>query len=176
MSWKKFLDHIKSYHPKLKSLFGTGIGLKFQRKDSDIAEATMLHFTTRNIPILPVHDSFIMHHGYEDELRNVMDREFEKKVGTSIPIKIDKITPDQKAIRQKHDIDRGLYPNFDPTKSIHELTNESRIIAVKHIFPTSYLLNPFRVFTCCLFISLLSKKVSLIRVRVSQRDRPCVSL
>ena len=128
MSWNKFLDHIKSYHPKLKDLFGTGIGLKFQRKDSDIAEATMLHFTKRNIPILPVHDSFIMHHGYEDELRNVMEREFAKKVGTSIPIKVDKITPDQKAIRRKHDIDRGLYPNFDPTKSIHELTNDLDIL------------------------------------------------
>ena len=88
----------------------------------------MLHFTKRNIPILPVHHSFIMHHGDEDELRNVMAKEFEKKVGTSIPIKVDKITPDQKTIRQKHDIDRGLYPNFDPTKSIHELTNDIDII------------------------------------------------
>ena len=57
---------------KLTDLFGTGIGLEFQRIDSDIAEATMLHFTNRNIPILPVHDSFVMHHGYEDELHNVM--------------------------------------------------------------------------------------------------------
>ena len=128
MSWKKFLDHIKSYHPKLKDLFGTGIGLKFQRIDSDIAEATMLHFTKRDILILPVHDSFIMHHGHKDELHNVMAKEFEKKVGTSIPIKVDKITPDQKAIRRKHDIDRGLYPNFDPTKSIHELTNDLDVL------------------------------------------------
>ena len=63
MSWNEFLKHIKSYHPKLKGLFGTGIGLKFQRTDSDIAEATMLHFARQNIPVLPVHDSFIMHHG-----------------------------------------------------------------------------------------------------------------
>ena len=114
MSWNDFLKHIKSYHPKLESLFGTGIGLKFQRIDSDIAEATMLHFARQNIPVLPVHDSFIMHHGYEDELREVMTREFENKVDASIPIKIDRITPDQKAIRRKHNIDRGLYPNFDP--------------------------------------------------------------
>ena len=100
MSWSKFLYHIKSFHPKLKDLFGTGIDLKFQRKDSDIAEATMLHFTKRNIPILPVHDSFIMHHGHEDELRNVMAKEFETKVGTSIPINFDRITPDQKAINE----------------------------------------------------------------------------
>jgi len=33
MSWAKFLSHIKSYHPNLKELFGTGIGLEFQRFD-----------------------------------------------------------------------------------------------------------------------------------------------
>ena len=128
MSWNEFLKHIKSYHPKLKGLFGTGIGLKFQRIDSDIAEATMLHFARQNIPVLPVHDSFIMHHGYEDELRSVMTKEFENEVDASIPIKIDRITPDQKAIRQKHDIERGLYPNFDPTTSIHEITNDLDVL------------------------------------------------
>ena len=30
-----------------------------------------------------------MHHGHEDELGTVMENEFEKKVGTSIPIKVD---------------------------------------------------------------------------------------
>ena len=128
MSWKKFLDHIKSYHPKLKDLFGTGIGLKFQRIDSDIAEATMLHFTKRNIPILPVHDSFIMHHGYEDELRNVMEREFEKKVGTSIPIKIERMTSEQKAVQREHDAERGLYVNYNPNDEFHELSNDIDII------------------------------------------------
>ena len=69
--------------------FGTDIGLKFQRIDSDIAEATMLHFARQNIPVLPVHDSFIMHYGYEEELRSVMTKEFENKVDSSIPNKID---------------------------------------------------------------------------------------
>ena len=73
MSWTKFLNHIKSYHPKLKDLFGTGIGLEFQRFDSDIAEATMLHFARQNIPVLPVHDSFIVYSELEDELHKVMD-------------------------------------------------------------------------------------------------------
>ena len=65
----KFLIKIKTSHPKLEPLFGTGIGLKFQRLDSDIAEATMLHFARKDIP---VHDSFIIFEKYEDELRNVM--------------------------------------------------------------------------------------------------------
>ena len=57
-----------------------------------------------------------------------MTKEFENEVDASIPIKIDRITPDQKAIRQKHDIERGLYPNFDPTTSIHEITNDLDVL------------------------------------------------
>ena len=72
MSGSEFLSHIRSHHLKLEHLFGTGIGLKFQRIDSDIAAETMLHFAKNNIPVLPVHDSFIMHHGYEDALDDVM--------------------------------------------------------------------------------------------------------
>ena len=79
MAWGNFLIKIKISHPKLEPLFGTGIGLKFQRLDSDIAEATMLHFARKDIPVLPVHDSFIIFEKYEDELRNVMKREFKEK-------------------------------------------------------------------------------------------------
>jgi len=41
----------------------------------------MLHFADMNVPILPVHDSFIMHHGYEKELREVMDQAFTEVTG-----------------------------------------------------------------------------------------------
>tara|TARA_B100000242_G_C42643828_1_gene302687 strand:- start:153 stop:428 length:276 start_codon:yes stop_codon:yes gene_type:complete len=69
-----------------------------------------------------------MHHGYEDELRNVMEREFEKKVGTSIPIKIERITSEQKAVQREYDAERGLYINYNPNDETHELTNDFDII------------------------------------------------
>jgi len=34
-----------------------------------------------NMPVLPVHDSFIMHHGYEQELREVVDQAFTEVTG-----------------------------------------------------------------------------------------------
>ena len=88
MSWSEFLNHVRSYHPELRPHFGTGIGLKYQRIDSDIAETTMLHFAKENIPILPVHDSFIMHKGYEENLRKVMVDAFRARTGSDIPIKV----------------------------------------------------------------------------------------
>ena len=89
MTWSEFLNHIKSYHPTLKGHFGTGIGLRFQRIDSDIAETTMLHFAKKNVPILPVHDSFIMHRTYRDELEEVMGKAYEEAMGSTIPIKLE---------------------------------------------------------------------------------------
>jgi hypothetical protein len=47
----------------------------------------MLHFAKRDIPILPVHDSFIITQGLFSELVDVMHDEFEKMFG--VPINID---------------------------------------------------------------------------------------
>ena len=47
----------------------------------------MLHFTKRDIPILPVHDSFIITRGLYSELVDVMHDKFVKMF--SVPIKID---------------------------------------------------------------------------------------
>ena len=57
--------------------------------DSELAERVMLHFAQRplNAAVLPVHDSFIMHHGYETDLRTVMDAFFRERFGHSIRLK-----------------------------------------------------------------------------------------
>ena len=128
MSWNEFLKHIKSYHPKLKGLFGTGIGLEFQRFDSDIAEATMLHFARQNIPVLPVHDSFIVYSELEDELHKVMEETYEEKIKASTLIKVDQTVPDQKAIRREHDINLGLYPPFQPKKPVGLIAHERKFL------------------------------------------------
>ena len=47
----------------------------------------MLHFAKRDIPILPVHDIFIITRGLFSELVDVMHDVFEKMFG--VPIKID---------------------------------------------------------------------------------------
>ena len=47
----------------------------------------MLHFAKKDIPVLPVHDSFIIIRGLYSELVNVMHDEYEKMFG--VPIKID---------------------------------------------------------------------------------------
>lgn len=87
MFWKEFLATVKRHFALFKPYFGTGYGLKLQRIDSDIAESVMVRFSEKSIPILPVHDSFIVHYGHADLLQMTMQEEFEQITGASIRLK-----------------------------------------------------------------------------------------
>ena len=52
----------------------------------------MLQFAAIDAPALPVHDSFIMHHGYGGELEEAMRRSFHERRGSDIPVKQEVIT------------------------------------------------------------------------------------
>lgn len=71
-----FQKLVKNAFPMLPDIFGTGIGLRLQREDSDLAEKIMLQFADRNIPVLPVHDSFIIAAQHSDEIVQVMQTVF----------------------------------------------------------------------------------------------------
>ena len=83
LKWRHISEAIEAFHQPIAKHFYTGIGLRLQRMDSDIAERVMLTFARHEdrIPILPLHDSFILHHGYEDMLRQAMENAFEELLG-----------------------------------------------------------------------------------------------
>ena len=62
-----------AFHAPIAQHFYTGVGLHLQRIDSDIAEKVMLAFIGMDAPILPLHDSFLVHNGYEGELPTLMN-------------------------------------------------------------------------------------------------------
>ncbi|MBS1302153.1 hypothetical protein GZH79_07340 [Loktanella sp. SALINAS62] len=76
LKWRQVSDAILKLHHPIAHLFYSGMGLRLQRMDSDIAEAVMLNFAQSNIPVLPVHDSFIVHHGLENSLEVAMKQAF----------------------------------------------------------------------------------------------------
>ena len=80
-NWPEFRLFVASQYPEFKSNFGSGIGLRLQRFDSDLAEVVMLQFARMQYACLPVHDSFIVHHGLEDELDDMMVKAFKAKFG-----------------------------------------------------------------------------------------------
>ena len=86
-SWAELSAAILERHHLIADKFYTGQGLRLQRIDSDIAEYVMLHFAKYNMPILPLHDSFIIRSGYEESLEKIMQEAFHQIVGSSIEIK-----------------------------------------------------------------------------------------
>ena len=87
MHWTYLRQRILDAHKPIQHLFFSGIGNRLQFEDSCIVESVMLGFQKMDAPALPVHDSFIMHHAYGEELEESMRRAFYERFNSDIPIK-----------------------------------------------------------------------------------------
>jgi hypothetical protein len=82
------IDAFEQKHEKIRHYFCTGIGIRLQNLDSKMAEKVMLRFVGRGggYAILPLHDSFIIHHGLEEDLKEMMDKAFREMFGCSVRV------------------------------------------------------------------------------------------
>ena len=81
-----------------------------------MAEGIMLDFVKEDTPALPVHDSFIMHHGYAGKLEESMRRTFYDRFGQDIKVKAEMI----EEVKPKNDYPIG-HPKFWQDISIEAL-------------------------------------------------------
>lgn len=86
IGWSDLRARILAAHKPIADQFFKGIGNKLQFKDSCIAERVMLNFARMDAPALPVHDSFVIHHGYAEsgEIEEIMRRAFYEEMGEHI--------------------------------------------------------------------------------------------
>ncbi|MEY8144707.1 hypothetical protein, partial [Falsihalocynthiibacter sp. CO-5D18] len=75
------LAAIGQRHPAIVHLFGTGVGLKLMRKESDILMAVLLKLKSRGIFALPIHDAILVEPRYEQEATEVMKAVFKERIG-----------------------------------------------------------------------------------------------
>ena len=89
VKWPDLVEAIIKHHKPIANEFFTGVGLRLQYEDSKIAESLMIKFArTRGIvPLLPVHDSFICHHGYKEEVKQMMEKIFKDEFGIIVTVK-----------------------------------------------------------------------------------------
>ena len=73
MTWPQMRNAILDAHKPIEEYFFCGKGGYLQYLDSQVAERVMLHYAAHDVPVLPVHDSFIVHHSYEFEIAEVME-------------------------------------------------------------------------------------------------------
>lgn len=110
LKWRDVSDAIMAFHAPIAHHFCTGVGLHLQRIDSDIAEKVMLAFIGMDAPILPLHDSFLVHNGYEGELPTVMNAASVDVIG--IPLNA---APKKKATSDGASAEKILMPVNAPT-------------------------------------------------------------
>ena len=87
ITWAEFLDAMLAHHEPVAHLLTEGHGLSLQYQDSQLAESILLHFADKDIPCLPIHDSFIVPEEHKHELESVMKQQFLSKFGVAIQLK-----------------------------------------------------------------------------------------
>lgn len=89
-------------HPHLADCVFADQGIRLMNVDSQIAERVHRHFTNQGVPVLSVHDSFIVDYSRVGELKRVMAEASEGVVGKPLPVSwggvgLDEVERDQRA-------------------------------------------------------------------------------
>ncbi len=83
---RKRLDIFKEMNPKISGYIYKQIALKFQFQDSEIASNIISKCNRELIPVLSIHDSFIVENKNKSFIKNVMSKAIEEARFTSIPL------------------------------------------------------------------------------------------
>lgn len=79
---KAVIEAIKRRHRAVESYFHSNVGIRLQGLDARMAEIVLTEMTVKSgIPVLPVHDSFIVPESHRDALIQVMKDAFERVMG-----------------------------------------------------------------------------------------------
>jgi len=127
LSWVEIKQRICELHKPICHNFCTGAGLTLMHEDSELATDVMLHFANMGVPCLPVHDSFIIHHAYEDELYEKMEELFLKKY--KIPVKLKKEMP----VFYREDLEVSEGFSVDEILSASAMPQEQRLMMFRQM-------------------------------------------
>jgi len=84
---RPFIDKFIEEHKPISHFFFTGAGLRVMNRDAKICLDVCYYFAQKNIPILPVHDSFIIQEQYKNELKKVMQDVYKRHTNFRIKVK-----------------------------------------------------------------------------------------
>lgn len=82
-------------HPHLTDYVCADQGIRLMNVDGRIAERVHRHFTAQGVPVLSVHDSFIIDYTRVGELKRVMAEASEAVVGRPLPVSTDALGLDE---------------------------------------------------------------------------------
>jgi len=120
--------------PVVAKHFGSGIGLKLQKIDSDIAAVVMRILMEKNIVCLPVHDSFIVPIFHRHDLKQAMIDAYINVMGRSINFKEISLFDNDASGKRKVPPEFALL--FDPTGKVDAIASMK---AIHHSWHNQYL-------------------------------------
>jgi hypothetical protein len=83
----RMITQFERAHARIKKHFCSDVGLRLQNLDSQITSLVLAWGLDRDIPVLPVHDSYIVPAQYEQELYETMVQAYRKLMGFNPVIK-----------------------------------------------------------------------------------------
>ena len=85
--YEKVLDSAAKRHEAIRRFFYRGTGVHLQNLDSRMSLEILSRFLEKDVPVLPVFDSFIVERKHEKELKGVMDAVYQQyNKGQTCPI------------------------------------------------------------------------------------------
>ena len=75
------LEQLKNKHPLIADSLASDAGIDLMNRDAQITEKIIQTFTDKSIPVLTVHDSYIVPCGQEEFLERAMQEAFEEVTG-----------------------------------------------------------------------------------------------
>ena len=133
---KKYIKAIRMKHKPIASYLAHSGGMELQYLDSQITEEIVNYFSMRGIPILCVHDSYIIWKEYLQDLRFQMNKQWIKFSG----LKESEVTKiwESEYVARFEDGSTKTYkskrpmPTFIPTKEIHPLSKRKQYVSDRH--------------------------------------------
>ncbi len=90
------LDLLKEKHQPIAGKFASDAGIDLMNQDAKITEQIIEWFTSQEVPILAIHDSYIVQLGLKDDLNRQMQKAFAAVTGmTNVQIKVETHDPDE---------------------------------------------------------------------------------
>jgi hypothetical protein len=110
---QRLLDAFKEKHPAIADSICKDKGVELMKVDGRITAKVINHFTNKNIPILSIHDSYIIQNQHSDQLITVMNKAVAEELN-DFKINIDQegISRDQIQAFKNMDRANALYYDF----------------------------------------------------------------
>ena len=129
IKWKQMSEAIIQSHKPIQKYFYSGYGTRLQKLDSDIAEIVLLHFADMSYPVLPVHDSFLAHNGFENELNEVMALAYRKIMGYDINVRLKDVKAPNHCSVENHDFGEPTTSDIYELLEAMDVGHENRLQA-----------------------------------------------